>query len=177
MLLVFLGILNIYNIIAMQVNMILFERIGSVVKVAKFHKISKNRFVEDWDMSSNADSVYGCIKLPNRTSVGSARYNFYTPVAFSLGVDESIRIPTGICVEMDAGWVLQIYPCSDICSVCRVQLDNTVGIIDGDYYGADNEGHIFIKITNCGFKDTVLFIERGDCFCSGHIRSFWYNCR
>lgn len=29
----------------------------------------------------------------------------------------------------------------------RLQLNNTVGIID-DYYNSDNEGHIFAKLTN-----------------------------
>ena len=29
-----------------------------------------------------------------------------------------------------------------------LQLNNTVGIIDSDYFYSDNEGHIFIKITN-----------------------------
>ena len=27
-------------------------------------------------------------------------------------------------------------------------MNNTVGIIDSDYYYSDNEGHIFVKLTN-----------------------------
>ena len=30
----------------------------------------------------------------------------------------------------------------------RLQLNNTVGIIDSDYFYSDNEGHIFAKLTN-----------------------------
>jgi dUTP pyrophosphatase len=40
-----------------------------------------------------------------------------------------------------------------------------VGIIDSDYFNADNEGHIFIKITNCG--DKPLTIDQGTAFAQG----------
>ena len=38
----------------------------------------------------------------------------------------------------------------------RLQLDNTVGIIDSDYSNSDNEGHIWIKITNNSNVDSIL---------------------
>ena len=48
---------------------------------------------------------------------------------------------------MDDGWVLMMFPRSGLGFKYRLQLNNTVGIIDSDYYDSDNEGHIFIKIT------------------------------
>ena len=42
--------------------------------------------------------------------------------------------------------------------------DNTVGIIDADYYGSDNEGHIFTKITCDAKSDKVLELAAGDAF-------------
>ena len=42
---------------------------------------------------------------------------------------------------------------------------NLVAIIDSDYYDSDNEGHIFMKMKNCGEK--VVEIKKGDAFCQG----------
>ena len=44
----------------------------------------------------------------------------------------------------------------------RLQMNNTVGIIDSDYYGADNEGHIFCKLTNDSRQDRTVLIRKGD---------------
>ena len=62
----------------------------------------------------------------------------------------TIKIPTGIRCILKEGFVLKEYPRSGLGFKYRVRLDNTVGIIDSDYYKSDNEGHIFIKITNEG---------------------------
>ena len=49
-----------------------------------------------------------------------------------------------------------------------MQIDNTIGIIDGDYYNNENnEGHIFIKITNDGKNDKTLKIKKGEAFAQG----------
>ena len=45
-----------------------------------------------------------------------------------------------------------------------MQLDNSVGVIDGDFFYSDNEGHIFAKITNDGKEGKALAIEAGDGF-------------
>ena len=37
---------------------------------------------------------------------------------------------------------------------------NVVPIIDSDYFYSDNEGHIFLKLSNEGEKD--IFINSGD---------------
>lgn len=47
----------------------------------------------------------------------------------------------------------------------RLALDNTVGVIDSDYFGADNEGHIMIKMTNNG--DRELSVAAGEAFAQG----------
>ena len=49
---------------------------------------------------------------------------------------------------MEPEWVLKCYPRSGLGFKFRLQLNNTVGIIDSDYYNSDNEGHIFAKLTN-----------------------------
>ncbi len=64
-------------------------------------------------------------------------------MAFELKPGETIKIPTGIRVKINDGWVLKLYPRSGLGFKFRVQMNNTVGIIDSDYYNSDNEGHIF----------------------------------
>jgi dUTP pyrophosphatase len=70
-------------------------------------------------------------------------------------------------VRIDAGWVLMIFPKSGLGFRYRLQLDNTVGIVDQDYYGAENEGHIIIRITNDSKSDTMVSLERGKAFAQG----------
>ena len=49
----------------------------------------------------------------------------------------------------------------------RLQLNNTVGIIDSDYYGSDNEGHIQVKLTNDSREGKTVEVEAGTGFSQG----------
>lgn len=129
-------------------------------KIAKFFKVSE----QEWQKSALAEN-YNDVILPRRATKGSAGYDFFAPYGFTLTSGETIKIPTGIRVKIDDGWVLKIYPRSSLGFKYRLTLNNTVGIIDGDYFFAENEGHIFIKMTNCG--DAPLTIEKGKAFAQG----------
>ena len=59
------------------------------------------------------------------------------------------------------------YPRSGLGIRYRMQLDNTVGIIDGDYFYADNEGHIMARITNDSKVGMELRVDRGAGFIQG----------
>ena len=54
----------------------------------------------------------------------------------------------------------------------RLQLDNTIGIIDEDYAQSDNEGHIFLKITNDSRDGKTLELNKGDRFAQGILIPF-----
>lgn len=137
-------------------------------KVAKFEKVSSELFNNVWNEEfPEIQSPYDSIKLPKRATAGSAGYDFYAPISFTLKPNESIKIPTGIRVRIDDGWVLKLYPRSGLGFKYRLQLNNTVGIIDSDYYYSDNEGHIFIKLTNCTNEGKVISIGQGEGFAQG----------
>lgn len=126
-------------------------------------------FREEFPQYTDADirDLYASIKLPKRATKGSAGYDFYAPFAFSLPPGSTIKIPTGIRVKMDEDWVLQLFPRSGLGFKYRLQMNNTVGIIDSDYYNSDNEGHIFAKITNDSNEGKTLEIGAGMGFIQG----------
>ncbi len=142
-------------------------------RIAKFHKVSEGQFLKDWadtfPESSREDalSVYQAVKLPRRATAGSAGYDFYAPVQIILVPGETVKIPTGIRAEMEAGWVLKCYPRSGLGFKYRLQLNNTVGIIDSDYFYSDNEGHIFAKLTNDSKEGKTLEVAPGEGFMQG----------
>jgi dUTP pyrophosphatase len=131
-------------------------------RIAKFEKISKENFITN---TTYGESAYDEYLLPKRGTVGSAGYDFFAITDFTLNVGETITIPTGVRVNIDEGWVLKIYPRSSLGFKYRAMLNNTVGIIDSDYYFSDNEGHIFIRMTNCG--DKVMEVKKGQGFAQG----------
>lgn len=142
-------------------------------KIAKFHKVSYVQFLEGWkDTFPEAEEekvreIYEQIKLPRRATAGSAGYDFFAPVDFTVAPGQEIKIPTGIRVEMEPEWVLKCYPRSGLGFKYRLQLNNTVGIIDSDYFYSDNEGHIFAKLTNDSREDKTLELKAGEGFMQG----------
>ena len=134
-------------------------------KVAQFMKVSPERFAADWTF--DAPNPYDALKLPRRATSGSAGYDFYSPLDFSLAPGEFIKIPTGIRARIDEGWVLTLYPRSGQGFKYRLQLYNSVGVIDSDYFGAVNEGHIQIKIVNANEEGKTLTVRSGEAFAQG----------
>lgn len=136
-------------------------------RVAKFEKVSKEEFLK----TGYSEEVYNSIELPKRATAYSAGYDFYAPFSFTLKPGEGIKIPTGIRCQMAPDYVLLLFPRSSLGFKYRLQLDNTVGVIDADYYNALNEGHIFIKITNDS-SDKILEVEAGSGFAQGIFLSY-----
>ncbi|MCD7723145.1 MAG: deoxyuridine 5'-triphosphate nucleotidohydrolase [Clostridiales bacterium] len=146
-------------------------------RIAEFQKVSREQFTEAWlknfPLSGGADGIYDSIKLPQRATSGSAGYDFYAPADIVLKKGESVLIPTGIRAKISDGWVLKIYPRSGLGFKHRVQLDNTVGIIDSDYYNSSNEGHIMIKLSCTAHDDGHrVLLEAGSGFAQGIFIEF-----
>lgn len=142
-------------------------------KIAKFEKVSFEQFKKDWQNEypqtpeDTIRKIYEEIKLPRRATKGSAGYDFFAPETFTLNPGETKKILTGIRVRMEDGWVLKLYPRSGLGFKYRMQFNNTVGIIDSDYYGSDNEGHIQAKITNDSREGKSMTVEAATGFSQG----------
>ena len=138
--------------------------------VARFMHVSPGRFRADWQEAFGGIALPALPNLPRRATAGSAGYDFFSPLSFSLAPGACVRIPTGVRARIDDGWVLMLFPRSGLGFKYRLQLNNTVGIVDADYFGARNEGHIFIKLTNAGEK--TVSIGAGEAFAQGIFLPF-----
>ena len=138
-------------------------------KVGNFEKVSFEQFAaamkEEFGVGeAEAKMMYDLIELPARATTGSAGYDFRSPVSFTLAPGTSVKIPTGIRAKIDDGWWLCCAPRSGLGFKYRMQLDNTIGVVDSDYYNSDNEGHIFAKVTNDSRSGKDLVVVAGDSF-------------
>ena len=111
------------------------ERIAAFEKVSwkQFHSDMKNTF-PDWT-SEQIQKVYDSLQLPRRATAGSAGYDFYAPFPIRVEPGAQVLIPTGIRARIDSGYVLMLFPRSSLGFKYRLQLNNTVGVIDSDYRG------------------------------------------
>jgi dUTP pyrophosphatase len=136
-------------------------------KIAKFEKVSFEQFEKDWKKAfpDTADEtvreIYDDLKLPQRATKGSAGYDFTAPVRIEMKAGSQILIPTGIRAKIENGFVLLLFPRSSLGFKYRMQLDNTCGVIDSDYYEAANEGHIMCKLINDSRDGKTLTVEAG----------------
>ncbi|MEG1395004.1 MAG: deoxyuridine 5'-triphosphate nucleotidohydrolase [Clostridia bacterium] len=148
-------------------------------RIAQFYKVSFEQFAKDWqDTFGECDckSVYDKLQLPTRATKGSAGYDFFAPIDIELAPNQTAKIPTGMRVRIDQDWVLQCFPRSGLGFKFRLQLNNTVGIIDSDYYNSSNEGHIFLKITNATNEGRVVKVKAGEGFAQGIFVQYGVTC-
>ena len=141
--------------------------------IATFEKVSFTQFklgAELCNVPLHGDKLlhaYQRLALPRRATAGSAGYDFHSPFSFALSTRETITIPTGIRVNIQPGWWLGLLPRSSHGFRFRIQLDNTMGVIDSDYYNAENEGHIMVKLSNDSLSGKHLRLAEGDSFVQG----------
>ena len=144
--------------------------------MAEFMKVSYEQFKKDCQKLESSGALwfsseeeirkaYDSIQLPRRATDGSAGYDFYMPFPASFTTVCPVTFPTGVRVKLGQGTFLMCVPRSGLGFKYGMRLRNSVGIIDEDYFFADNEGHIAAKIT-C---DEPFKLEAGDRFMQGII--------
>jgi len=132
-----------------------------------FEKVPYEQFKKDYidcmkeyiEIPSDEEikNIYNHIKLPRRSTVGSAGYDFEAPCEihlycpFSDGIKRikafrTMKFPTGIRCAMPDNVVLMLYPRSGLGTKYGERLLNSVGVIDSSYYDAENYGHIMAEI-------------------------------
>lgn len=144
--------------------------------MSRFEKVSFEQFTKDFFTlyketvitTEELKEIYNNIKLPQRATTASAGYDFYSPWEISLD-NQYIICPTGIrWVSNDPSLVLLLMPRSGLGFKYGLHLRNTIGVIDADYAGAKNEGHIMAKVA----AEDPCQIKVGEGFMQGIIVPF-----
>ncbi|MBF7094911.1 dUTP diphosphatase [Streptococcus sp. HF-1907] len=95
--------------------------------------------------------------LPKRETAHAAGYDLKVAVETVIAPGEIKLVSTGVKAYMQAGEVLYLYDRSSNPRKKGLVLINSVGVIDGDYYGNEaNEGHIFAQMKNITDEPVVL---------------------
>lgn len=152
-------------------------------RIARFEKISYEVFREDYlaNVNQYADDeeireIYDGIRLPERSSTGSAGYDIYAPYNLNVNFGAAAVIPTGLRCRIDKAWDLEIVPRSGHGFKYGIRLANTIGVIDSDYYTSDRGGHIMIKLVNddpaVNMTRKAFEVEGGKGFAQGLFRPY-----
>lgn len=165
-----------------EVNPEEIDRYFTFRKVAKFRKVSFEQFKADMIScgfnlpDTDMQAAYDAIKLPARATEGSAGYDFFSPIPFSLRnmtvAPRGITFPTGIQCELHPDFCLFMIPKSGLGIRQYSRLGNCTGLIDRDYIFSDNEGDIFVNLRSDIPGNPPVDIHVGQAVCQGVILPF-----
>ncbi|HEL0622232.1 TPA: dUTP diphosphatase [Streptococcus equi subsp. zooepidemicus] len=109
--------------------------------------------------------------LPKRETAHAAGYDLSVAEETSIAPGEIVLVPTGVKAYMQDGEVLYLYDRSSNPRKKGLVLINSVGVIDGDYYGNPaNEGHIFAQMKN--ITDQTITLSAGERIVQGVFMPF-----
>ncbi len=124
--------------------------------MVKFEKV--NKITED-------------IKLPERSTLNSAGYDFFAIEDVTIPAKKLTRVMTGVKCELMPNQVLLLANRSSNPSKKGLILANGIGVIDADYYGnPDNDGEMGFEFYNILDEDVV--IKKGEKLGQGIIMKF-----
>lgn len=111
------------------------------------------------------------INLPKRASKDSAGYDFEIIERVEIKPGEIKLAPTGLRILMPKNEVLLVFPRSSLAMKKGLMMSNGVGVIDADYYYADNEGHIGIPVMN--IKNEDVLVKKGERIAQGIFTNYF----
>lgn len=96
--------------------------------------------------------------IPKRATKGSAGYDFYnTDKTVVVPAHGTAIIHTGIKAKMYEDIVLLMFIRSSLAFKKHLTLNNSVGVIDSDYYGNETtDGEIMVGLYNTTNKDVII---------------------
>lgn len=152
------------NLTQSEIDMAL--TISSLASIDCFSRASKQRGFE----VAKGFEDKGII-LPERSTQGSAGYDFFTPESFVVKPKEQVIIHTGVKAFMLPSETLEIYIRSSLGIKKNIMMANQVALIDSDYYeNPDNDGEIMICLYNYG--EYAQGFDKGDKVAQGVFRPY-----
>ena len=103
------------------------------------------------------------IPLPKYSTPESACFDLASAEGVSVQPGEIVRIHTGLYFECPEGHFLAVFPRSSTPKKFSVTFPHSVGILDRDYAGPDDE--LLIQVRN--FTEKAVEIKKGDRIAQG----------
>lgn len=111
------------------------------------------------------------LELPKRATRLSAGYDLASIEDVLIKAGEIALIPTGLRVKMLENEVMLVFPRSSLAFKKGLMMSNGVGVIDADYYFAENEGHIGIPVINITKEDVM--VKKGERIAQGIFTNYF----
>jgi len=103
------------------------------------------------------------LPLPEYKTTGAVAFDLAARETITIGPKELALIPTGLVVQTPPGHMLSIFARSSIAKKKGLMLANSVGVIDQDYCGPEDE----IKISVYNFTDAPTTVEQWERIAQG----------
>lgn len=96
------------------------------------------------------------VNIPKRQTKHSAGYDIESIEDVLIKPGEIKLIKTGLKAKIPNEEVILMFPRSSLAIKKGLMMSNGVGVIDSDYYYAENEGHIMVPLYNFTNKDVLV---------------------
>ncbi len=93
-------------------------------------------------------------KLPERSTDGSVGYDIFSLEEIEIAPGEFKLIRTGLVIQVEPPYALFIFPRSSLFKKKSLIMPNSVGIIDFDYCGKEDE--VKIPVVNLGKEKVIV---------------------
>lgn len=105
------------------------------------------------------------LPLPAYESDGACAFDMYSRETITIEPGKIELLPSNFVIEVPVGYVLVLTARSSLARKKGLMLANSVGVIDQDYSGNNDE--ILISVRNTG--DAAVTVERGERIAQGLI--------
>jgi len=109
------------------------------------------------------------IKLPQRSSLMSAGYDFYLPIDILINPNSKLMVWTDVKISIGEDEFLSICPRSSL-GVKGLILSNTVAIVDADYILGNSGGNIGLNLWNT--TNQPIHLSKGDRVAQGVLQKY-----
>ena len=116
-------------------------------------------------MNVRITRLHASVALPAYQTGGAAGFDLAASAAMTIQPGEVALVPTGLVVEIPAGYFLGIFARSSTPLKRGLMVANGVGIVDSDYCGPRDE----IKIEVLNFTSSPVSVVPGDRLAQGVI--------
>ena len=103
------------------------------------------------------------LPLPRHETAGSVAFDLLVRITMTINPNEIMLVPTNVIVATPPGYMFMIAPRSSLSRKKNLVMPNSVGIVDQDFCGPNDEVHV--QLWNIS-KEPVT-VERGERIAQG----------